>query len=78
MKVTWYPANALLAVVILIICVAALDLASDASRGAATGVAALIAYLSVDTVLTVNPAQWWGRDRAYRRRDNRTSTSPRP
>ena len=64
MNVTWYPRNVLLAVVVLVVFVAALNLAGDFYRGAATGAAALIAYLSVDTILTFNPAQWWGRDKS--------------
>jgi hypothetical protein len=58
MKLRWYPKNVLAAVVLLAACGFALDLAVDFKSGATVGVLALIAYLSAETVLTFNPAQW--------------------
>jgi hypothetical protein len=66
MTLRWYPKNVLVGVVLLAAFAVAVDLAVDFRRGAAVGVLALIAYLSLDAVLTFNPAQWW-RHRTPRR-----------
>ena len=65
MKLTWYPRNLVVAVVLLAAFAAALSLAIDFRRGAVVGVLALIAYVGLEAILTFNPAQWW-RDRRSR------------
>ena len=59
MRLTWYPKNVFGGVVLLVAFGLVLDLAVDFRRGLAVGVLALIVCLSLDTVLTFNPAQWW-------------------
>ena len=59
MKVTWYPKNFLVAVVLLIAFAATLTVAMNFRAGATVGVGGLLAYLFLDVVLTFVPAQWW-------------------
>jgi len=58
MRVTWYPKNIALGVVMLALFVVAMNLAVDVMSGAAMGVIAVLAYLAVDVLISVNPAVW--------------------
>jgi hypothetical protein len=69
MKLRWYPKNVLVAMVLFVAFGLALDLSVDFKRGAAVGVLALAVYLSLDTFLTFNPAQW-------RQRNSRSTQRP--
>jgi len=64
MKVTWYPRNVVVAIVFLTAFAAAVDLAIDFRGGAIVGVVALIAYVGLETLLTLNPAGWWRKRRS--------------
>ena len=58
MRVTWYPRNIAIGLVTLALFAVAMNLAMDVMRGVAMGVIAALAYLSVDVLLSVNPAVW--------------------
>lgn len=58
MRVTWYPRNIAIGLVMLALFAVAMNLAMDVMRGVAMGVIAALAYLSVDVLLSVNPGVW--------------------
>ena len=62
MRVTWYPRNIVIGLVLVSLFAVAINLAADVTRGIAMGVVAAVAYLFVDVLLSVNPAAWrWRR-----------------
>lgn len=63
MKATWYPKNLLLAVASFALFAVALHIAIDFRTGAVAGLLALLAYLTIELGLIVNPAAWGRRDR---------------
>jgi hypothetical protein len=58
MRVTWYPRNIAIGLLLLALFAAAMKLAVDVTQGIAMGVFAALAYLSIDVLLSVNPAVW--------------------
>jgi hypothetical protein len=58
MRVTWYPKNIAIGLVMVALFALAIRLATDVMRGIAMGVVAALAYLFVDVLLSVNPALW--------------------
>ena len=63
MRVTWHPRNLLIGVLLVVVFALALNTAVGVRTGAIVGTAALLVYLLVDVLLTVNPARWGERRR---------------
>ena len=62
MTVSWYPKNIVIGLILLGAFALALQMAVDAWRGAAVGIAAIVVCTVVDLMLTVNPAVWKRRE----------------
>ena len=58
MRVTWYPRNVLLAIVLLALFAWGLRTAVDFRTGAVVGLLALLTYLAFEVGSTFNPGVW--------------------
>ena len=59
MAVTFYPKRLLGTALGVVALAVVLSLATDLERGAAVGVAAVLAYIAFEVFFTFNPAIWW-------------------